>query len=438
MKSTRNASKQEEPLISGVAGDEEEDEILDLIEGQLELPELHCSNSTTQSLAIDDIKMRIRRRLESHLVELGYSVNNNEISQNKKLTKQEIKEIQSGKRKEILLKNFEFLKKKARKLLSSVANGDEIIPSQIEPELVVVKGDTIENDVFRFLTLYWSVPVSQGYGRRMRFLVKDKQNGKVIGLFALADPVFNLRVRDKWIGWNVEERRSMLRNVMDAFVLGAIPPYSLLLGGKLVCILTTAKEVRQAYREKYKDTVSVISGRRHNNELVLLTTTSALGKSSLYDRIKLENRLFFIPVGNTRGYGHFHIPQDIFKDMRKLLEAIGHPYAKENRYGHGPNWRMRVIRRALQECDLHAQMLQHSIERTTYVIPLAENTRAHLRGLEPKPRFYEGDISYLSRAALKRWIVPRSERRPEFKDFRRLELLKSIIQATGRFDDTQG
>ena len=50
----------------------------------------------------------------------------------------------------------------------------------------------------------------------------------------------------------------------------------------------------------------------------------------------------------------------------------------------------------------------------------------------------EGDVHSLSRAVLKRWVIPRSERKPEFKDFRKLELLKSIVQATGRFDDTQG
>jgi Druantia protein DruA len=39
--------------------------------------------------------------------------------------------------------------------------------------------------------------VSRGYGRRMRFLIWDQSNEKLIGLIVLGDPVFNLRVRDE-------------------------------------------------------------------------------------------------------------------------------------------------------------------------------------------------------------------------------------------------
>ena len=39
-----------------------------------------------------------------------------------------------------------------------------------------------------------------------------------------------------------------LRNVMDAFVLGAVPPYRELLCGKLVAMLAASDEVRDAFR----------------------------------------------------------------------------------------------------------------------------------------------------------------------------------------------
>jgi len=431
------SSKQEDYSYQMLLEESEENEVFNFISSLAESIRSSPSNEPLELTTKDSMKDRIRYQLEEHLIELGYTLTDNDILQKKDLTKQDLRRIQSGKRKEILFKNLEFLRKKSRNLLTYVANGEDIDPHQIEPELVVVKGSSLESDLFRFLTLYWSVPVSQGYGRRIRFLIKDKQNNKVIGLFALADPVFNLKVRDNWIGWDMERRKEMLRSVMDAFVLGAVPPYSNLLGGKLTCILATSKEVRETYREKYRNAISVISKRRHNNELLMLTTTSALGKSSLYDRLKLDDRLYFIPVGTTQGYGHFHIPQYIFSDMRKLLERIEHPYAKKNRFGHGPNWKMRVIRRALQECSFSNQFLRHSIKRTSYLIPLAENTKECLNGVHTKPRFYEGDVHSLSRAVLKRWVIPRSERKPEFKDFRKLELLKSIVHATGRFDDTR-
>jgi hypothetical protein len=37
---------------------------------------------------------------------------------------------------------------------------------------------------------------------------------------------------------------------MDAFVLGAVPPYSMLLGSKLVALLATTEEVARAFKRK--------------------------------------------------------------------------------------------------------------------------------------------------------------------------------------------
>jgi hypothetical protein len=64
--------------------------------------------------------------------------------------------------------------------------------------------------------------------------------------------VFSVKARDEWVGWTVEKRRERLKHVMDAFILGAVPPYSYLLGGKLVAMLAASNEVRQAFREKYR------------------------------------------------------------------------------------------------------------------------------------------------------------------------------------------
>jgi hypothetical protein len=101
--------------------------------------------------------------------------------------------------------------------------------------------------LFRLATLTWSVPVSEGYGRRMRFLVWDDSIGRLMGVIALCDPVFNRNVRDSAIGWGVEDRKDRLVNVMDAYVLGALPPYNSLLCGKLVACLVRTEEVRDCF-----------------------------------------------------------------------------------------------------------------------------------------------------------------------------------------------
>jgi hypothetical protein len=86
-----------------------------------------------------------------------------------------------------------------------------------------ISGGTWESDLFRLAALTWSVPVSNGFGRRLRYLVWDNHNNKLIGIIAIGDPVFNLSVRDTLIDWDAKARGERLVNLMDAYVLGAGP-----------------------------------------------------------------------------------------------------------------------------------------------------------------------------------------------------------------------
>jgi hypothetical protein len=107
--------------------------------------------------------------------------------------------------------------------------------------------DTEDELLFRYARLHGSIPISAGYGRRLRFLVFDERNGKLIGLFGLGDPVFALGPRDAWVGWDAPAKRERLRHVVDAFVLGAVAPYARLLCSKLVALLITSNEVREGF-----------------------------------------------------------------------------------------------------------------------------------------------------------------------------------------------
>ncbi len=147
---------------------------------------------------------------------------------------------------------------------------------------------------FRLASLTWSVPVSAGFARRLRYLVWDDNNQKLLGIIALGDPVFNLRVRDDPIGWTVKDRAKRLVNVLDAYVLGAVPPYNMLLGGKLVACLVRSKKVRDDFLEKYGKTRGIISKKKKKCAgLVMITTSSSLGRSSVYNRLKLSGRRYF-------------------------------------------------------------------------------------------------------------------------------------------------
>src|SRR5438094_716617 len=172
------------------------------------------------------------------------------------------------------------LKRHENELLQKIASGRDVKPDDIRPRLVEVQPESFDELLFRYARLHWSIPVSAGYGRRLRFVVYDDSNGKLIGIFGLADPVFSLGARDSWIGWNLASKKVRLQCVMDLFVLGAVPPYSQLLCGKLVALLATSREVQRAFHRKYGGERSFIRGKSLDGRLALLTTTSALGRSS--------------------------------------------------------------------------------------------------------------------------------------------------------------
>jgi hypothetical protein len=348
-------------------------------------------------------------------------------------TKAAVRASHSHQRQALLQRNLAAIGRRLPRLLGSFADGSEVNPAAIDPELILVKSDRETGYLFRLATLLWSVPVSAGYGRRMRYLVRDRSNGKLIGVFALGDPVFNLSARDSWVGWSVNDRRARLVNVMDAYVVGAVPPYSQLLGGKLVASMIASREVSETFSARYNQTRGIISGQLKAARLALVTVTSALGRSSLYNRLKLvvpgqdsSTPAELVRIGETRGYGHFQLSESTFERLRQLLAAEGHPYASGHQYGHGPNWRLRVIRVGLRRLGLDGEILRHGILREIYAMPLAPDFRDFLCGRVETPCLNRPPAAEIAAAAVRRWVIPRAVRTPQFAEFRREQILDLV------------
>ena len=390
--------------------------------GRQDCLEQDCQDATALSTSRD----ALRAEILAHLQTIGLNGNRPDAP----LTKDQVRHVHRLHRQAARDRILRALGGRLEALKSEIADGVEVDPAAIQPYLVPVRSGTLESDLFRFATLQWSIPVSQGYGRRLRFLVKDRSNGKLIGLFALGDPVFNLRARDKWIGWDQAGRRERLVNVMDAYVVGAVPPYSILLGGKLVTSLMASKEVSEVFDERYGDRKGTISGTQKNARLALITVTSALGKSSMYNRLKLfandENRADNPPVvelrkiGATTGYGHFQISDELFSKLRELLRDAEHPYVDGHKFGNGPNWRLRLLRAGLEFLELNADhALKHGIQREVYVMPLACNAKEYLARIESEAAFDPRSVEEISNLAIKRWVAPRAKRDLSFQEFQR-------------------
>ena len=327
-----------------------------------------------------------------------------------------IRDLHSLQRKEIVKNNSSFIAAKFPALEQYFGSGDEIAPEKISPILQRISSDTWESNLFRLASLSWSVPVSHGFGRRMRYLVWDQYHGKLMGLIAIGDPVFNLSVRDNFIGWNTKDRADRLVNILDAYVLGAIPPYNMLLGGKLVASLLRTRELYVDFRKQYGKSTGIISGKDKFARLLAITTSSSMGRSSVYNRLRLEGKDYLTSLGYSRGWGHFHIPDNIFSEMREYLRSIQHPYADLHQFGDGPNWRLRTARAALDSLGFREDILKHGIGREVFICTLAANAIKILETGRGKP-----DISCLlnveevSALALQRWIVPRSINRSEYR-----------------------
>jgi Druantia protein DruA len=384
---------------------------------------------------------KLRGELVDHIASLGLDEVNGQLRSSR--AKELIRASHLHQRVAFLDRERRALASNLPRLLSWFADGREVSPGRISPVLIPAQSDHATGDLFRLATTLWSVPVSRGFGRRMRYLVIDSSIEKLIGVLALGDPVFNLRVRDSWVGWDVRAREIRLASVLDAYVVGAVPPYSALLGGKLVASLIGSAEISRDFDRRYGEAQGIISGEKKHSRLALVTVSSALGRSSIYNRLALPGLVDLRPLGMTEGWGHFQVPDAIFADMRRLLTLESHAYAQGHQFGDGPNWRIRVIRESLKRTGLDTEILRHGIPRQVFAMPLADNWRPYLRGHETMAELSRPSLRQIVDAALERWIIPRSRRRPEYRDWTQADAREliarnfALVANTSRPDPTQ-
>ena len=303
------------------------------------------------------------------------------------------------------------------RLLAWIASGDELNPEAASPELVEVQPGTTEELLFRWARLHWSIPVSAGYGRRLRFLVLDGANRKLIGIIGLADPVFALGPRDRAIGWSQEDRRQRLRHVMDAFVLGAVPPYSSLRFGKLVALLVASNEVRTAFSRKYRNKSSLIGGRSDSARLAMITTTSALGRSSIYNRLRFEGETAYQRTGYTVGSGDFQFFNGVYEDLRDYAGRYLVATAKHARWGNGFRNRRELVRKVLGDIGLSVDWQYHGVRREVFLVHTAINSAAFLRGENQRLRYWNRPADALFKHFRERWLFPRLREFHGYRDF---------------------
>jgi hypothetical protein len=352
------------------------------------------------------------------LIRLGWNVNFGEeiitIKAPKVYDREAIRKAMSFKRMECIQRDKKWIDSHSEIAKRNLADGYQVWDSEIIPSLEVC--ETKEQfDLFRIYRYYWSSPYSEYVGRRIKILVRDVAlpEKPIIGIIALGSSIIHIPERDAFIGWDKETRTRNIIYTMDAYVVGALPPYSYLLGGKLLSYLIASKEVREIFRNKYRHRITS-ADKREANDLACIFTTSLYGKSSQYNRIKYKNLLLYNLIGYTKGYGTLHLSDETFGAMYKLLEE--NKISISNRFGDGPSWRMRVIRSAADIIGFNSDLLlQHSFKRAIYLIPLAKNYIEFLNGTSNELDYYDFSLKELTNFWRGRWYSKRKSN-PKIKE----------------------
>jgi hypothetical protein len=354
----------------------------------------------------------LKGKIVSVLKEQGFRINPHVRPTS--CSKQAYRNIQRRSRLEQIAAHRDFLKCYFEKAKQHCRDGKDIVPSAISLELREVKTDSLEENLFRWWNLaWWTIPYQRPYGRQMRFLVWDTAHDCPFGLIGLQSPVLKMSVRDKALEIPASDLDIWVNKSMNAQRIGALPPYNELLGGKMVALALTANEIRDAYRQKYADYKTLIKGRTIGTDLLFITTTSAFGRSSLYNRLKYHKELVAQNLGYTQGSGSFHIPQELYLEIVQFLADKGIDVSRG--YGHGPSRKLKLLSLAFGLLGLRGFEF-HAIRREFYLFPLVSNLKEVIKGGE-QPQYVDRPLNVLVDYWKERWALPRAERKLEWKDF---------------------
>jgi hypothetical protein len=309
--------------------------------------------------------------------------------------------------------NFAELCEEQRRLKRFFPTPTRIDPERIRPRVVPVHRNTLEERLFKVTRGYWSMPYSKGYGRRLRFLIFDDAHEAVVGIIALQSPSADLACRDRHLGVAADQKLEIVNNTLDAYTIGAAPAYAPLLAGKLVAGYLCSPVIRQEYWRTYANKPTTQLKRRSSSPLLAITTASAFGRSSIYNRLRDETRPLARSLGYTRGFGTIHL-EEVYPQMVQWLTQVGRLVPAG--FGNGPKVRWQNITNALIGLGIPSSYLEHGLKREVFIIELVTNLLDVCRhNAIPDPIVFDDEV--WANHWRERWALPRAARRPDWHEF---------------------
>ena len=362
---------------------------------------------------LSEEELDLRREIILHMTASGFTVNPH--LKPKRYTSQAYRDVQRKARDEQIRASAAFIRAKEDAARSMCRDGADIDPARISLEIRVVEPGTAEADLFRWWNLtWWSMPYQTAYGRQIRLLLWDRQHDAPFGLVSLQSPVLRMGARDSYLGIDRSNAELWANMSMSAQRVGALPPYNELIGGKMAALSMTSDEVRTIYRRRYEGRATVMKGRILEPKLMFLTTSSAFGPSSMYDRLTYRGDLAAVPIGFTSGDGTFHLPADLTRKLYATMEALD--VRTKTTYGNGPSRKLKIFKQAFRHLGLSG-FQRHGIRRQVYLFPLATNLRNVItRGR--RPLWVHRSLEDIEGYWKDRWAIGRSRRTAAWKKFR--------------------
>lgn len=193
-------------------------------------------------------------------------------------------------------------------------------------------------------------------------------------------------------------------SMADISVCGAIPPYNVLLGGKLVTMLSVSPEVVSNYNLRYQDAkseiASAMAGRSvvRPSQIVFLGTTSLYGVgSSQYNRVRIPCNLLdgedneeikYEELGRSKAFGTSHISDTTISVLNRLVSHSNDGQRVNSIFGEGVSPKLRKLRNGLDLIGFPSDiLLRHGRKRVVYGVPLVRNLLDYLLGIDNTPNY---------------------------------------------------
>ena len=254
-------------------------------------------------------------------------------------------------------------------------------------------------------------------------------------------------------------------NIMELSTCGSIAPYNYLLGGKLVTLLMSSKEVHQFVNDRYQDSTVIIRSKMAGKEikssmdLKVITTTSLYGNSSQYNRLKITSRNFnelnvnqkdkplqksiewreakdFEGKSYTGGMGTYHFSSKTAL-LAQILTMVEKKYREVNSImGEGTSPKLRLMREAIQfitpsKTDKKSiapdDFLTHGAMRKNYIFCNDEHILSSLIN-DRKTRSYKlAKAKDIARFWISKWMIKGLKNKStQVKEFRPDNISKEL------------